>query len=224
MKSIIAPSILAADFANLAVEVNRVLAAGADWIHVDVMDGHFVPNLSMGPVVVEALRKQFTCPLDVHLMVERPEKWIDSFVSAGASRISVHVEATPHLHRTLGLIRNAGLAAGVALNPATGWGGLEHVLEMVDMVLLMTVNPGFGGQSFLPAMVDKVRAARVWLNSIGHGHMDIEVDGGVGETNIANLAAAGANVFVAGSSIFGAQNVTTAIHGLREQITSTLRL
>jgi len=224
LKSIIAPSILAADFANLAVEVNRVLAAGADWIHVDVMDGHFVPNLSMGPVVVEALRKQFTCPLDVHLMVERPEKWIDSFVSAGASRISVHVEATPHLHRTLGLIRNAGLAAGVALNPATGWGGLEHVLEMVDMVLLMTVNPGFGGQSFLPAMVDKVRAARVWLNSIGHGEMDIEVDGGVGETNIANLAAAGANVFVAGSSIFGAQNVTTAIHGLREQITSTLRL
>lgn len=224
MKSIIAPSILAADFANLAVEVNRVLAAGADWIHVDVMDGHFVPNLSMGPVVVEALRKQFTCPLDVHLMVDRPENWIDSFVAAGASRISVHVEATPHLHRTLGLIRNAGLATGVALNPATGWGGLEHVLEMVDMVLLMTVNPGFGGQSFLPAMVDKVRAARVWLNSIGQGEMDIEVDGGVGETNIADLAAAGANVFVAGSSIFGAQNVTTAIHGLREQITSTLRL
>ena len=210
----IAPSILAADFARLADAIATVEAAGADQIHVDVMDGHFVPNITIGPPVVAALKRVTKLPLDVHLMIAEPDRYLEAFASAGASIITVHSEAVKHLHRTLTRIRQLGARAGVAINPATP---LEHVKEVIaefDVLLVMTVNPGFGGQSFIPRSIGKVAAARTMLTAAG-STADIEVDGGVDHTNAAALAKAGATMLVAGVSIFGTPNPAEATQALR---------
>jgi len=210
----IAPSILAADFARLADAIATVEAAGADQVHLDVMDGHFVPNITIGPPVVAAVRRVTKLPLDVHLMIADPDRYLEAFASAGASIITVHSEAVKHLHRTLTRIRELGARAGVAVNPATP---LEHVQEVIaefDVLLVMTVNPGFGGQSFIPRSVAKVAAARAMLTAAGSS-ADIEVDGGVDLTNAGALAKAGATMLVAGVSIFGSANPAEATHALR---------
>ncbi|HVG98901.1 MAG TPA: ribulose-phosphate 3-epimerase [Chloroflexota bacterium] len=202
----IAPSILAADFARLGEHVAEALEAGARRIHIDVMDGHFVPNLSVGTQVVEALRPLATAHgaiLDVHLMIERPERFLAEFARAGADAMTVHVEATPHLFRATETVRQLGKAAGVAINPATPVGALEEILPGVDLVLLMSVDPGFGGQRFIPGSVDKTARMRRLLDERGLGHIPISVDGGVGEGSIGPLARAGASIAVAGSSVFG---------------------
>ena len=199
----IAPSILAADFGRLADEVRACEVGGADLIHVDVMDGRFVPNLTIGPPVVAALRRATRLPLDVHLMIEEPGRYIDDFVRAGADLISVHVEACPHLHRVLQQIRSAGRRAAVALNPATPIETLAHVVDELSMVLVMSVNPGFGGQAYIPAATPKLAALRRFLDERGHPEIDIEVDGGVKLDNVATVTAAGADVVVSGSGIFG---------------------
>jgi len=201
--TLIAPSILSADFGRLADEVAAVSAAGADLIHVDVMDGHFVPNLTIGPPVVQAIHKAARVPLDVHLMIEAPDRWVEAYAEAGAARITVHAEACTHLHRVIQAIRAAGRSPGVALNPATPLDGLRYVLELVDMVLIMSVNPGFGGQAFIPQVVDKIRALRADADARGLA-LDIEVDGGIKVDNVHVVAGAGANVIVSGSGIFGA--------------------
>ncbi len=210
----IAPSILAADFGRLADEVRAVEEAGADWIHVDVMDGHFVPNITIGPRVVEAVRAATSLPLDVHLMIEQPERYVSDFVSAGASTVGVHVEACPHLHRTLAQIREAGARASVTLNPSTPAQAIETVLADTDQVLVMTVNPGFGGQKFIESMLPKVATLRQWID---HRELTIalEVDGGIGPETIGRTARAGADVFVAGTSVFGAPDYREAIDSLR---------
>lgn len=215
---LIAPSILSADFARLGEEIRAVEAAGADWIHVDVMDGRFVPNITFGPVMVEAARRITRLPLDVHLMIEDPDRYIPEFARAGASTIAVHVETCPHLHRTLSLIRDSGAQPGIVLNPATPVGALEWIIADVDLVLVMSVNPGFGGQAFIPASLDKLRAVRRLIASKGLRTL-IEVDGGVSVKTIAAIASAGADVFVAGSAIFGGGDYRAAIRSLRDHIT-----
>jgi ribulose-phosphate 3-epimerase len=210
----IAPSILSADFGRLADEVSAVEEAGADWIHVDVMDGRFVPNITIGPLVVEAVRRVTDLPLDVHLMIEEPERYVGDFVKAGAATVSVHAEACPHLHRTIAQIREAGARASVALNPATPAVGVDPVLTDLDQVLVMTVNPGFGGQKFIESTLSKIETLRGWIRERGLD-VDIEVDGGVGAETIGRAARAGANVFVAGTAVFGAPDYATAIAELR---------
>jgi ribulose-phosphate 3-epimerase len=198
----IAPSILSADFARLGDDVSQVVAAGADIIHIDVMDGHFVPNLTIGPLVVKALRRITDRPLDVHLMIENPDRYLEEFAAAGADWITVHVETGYHLHRTVGRIRELGKKCGVVLNPATPLSSLKWVLEEVDLVMLMSVNPGFGGQSFIPSALEKIKQLKEMIDA--HGlPVGIEVDGGITPANIGAVAAAGANIFVAGSAIFG---------------------
>lgn len=210
----IAPSILSADFGRLAEEIRAIEAAGADWVHVDVMDGRFVPNITIGPLVVEAVRKATKLPIDAHLMIVEPERYVEAFAKAGADVISVHAEASPHLHRTLQAIRGAGARPAVALNPATGLEALEYVLGDCDMVLLMTVNPGFGGQRYIEACTEKVRRLRALADARGQA-LEIQVDGGVKADTVGKVAAAGANVFVAGTAVFGAPDYRTAIGGIR---------
>jgi len=208
----IAPSILSADFAALGEAIARVESGGADQLHVDVMDGHFVPNLTIGPPVIESIRKRTRLPLDVHLMIEEPERWIETYVRAGADWLTVHAEACPHLQRTLNQIREAGARAGVALNPSTGPGVLEYVLDDLDLVLVMSVNPGFGGQSFIPTTYEKIRKIRALL---GKRPVLVSVDGGVKREHAHPLAQAGAGVLVAGSAIFGAPDPGKAVVELR---------
>lgn len=206
----IAPSILSADFSRLGEEIRSLEAAGADYVHVDVMDGHFVPNITIGPLVVEAARRVTDLPLDVHLMIENPDRYIPDFAAAGADIIVVHAEAVYHLHRTVQLIRSLGKRAGVALNPATPLQCLDYVLDDLDLVLLMTVNPGFGGQSFIDGCLPKIHALRAMLDRRGC-EAELEVDGGVKVSNIAQVSHAGADVFVAGSAVFGSQDYRTTI-------------
>ena len=208
----IAPSLLSADFAALAEDIARVEAGGADLLHVDVMDGRFVPNLTVGPVVVEAIRKRTRLPLDVHLMIVEPERYVGDFVRAGADLVTVHVEAAPHLQRALAQIREAGARAGAALNPATPPDTIRYVLDDLDLVLVMSVNPGFGGQAFIPAVLPKVRQVRTWL---GDRPVDVSVDGGVKVEHARPLAEHGASILVAGSAIFGAPDPARVIGELR---------
>ena len=215
---VIAPSILSANFAKLGEEVDAVLAAGADWVHFDVMDNHYVPNLTIGPLVCEALRKHgVTAPIDVHLMVEPVDRIVPDFASAGASIISFHPEASRHVHRTIQLIKGAGCQAGLVLNPATPVAVLDHVLEELDLVLLMSVNPGFGGQGFIPSTLDKLRAVRARIDALGKP-IRLEIDGGVKPGNIGQIAAAGADAFVAGSAIFGQPDYASVISEMRAAI------
>jgi ribulose-phosphate 3-epimerase len=200
---IVAPSILSADFAKLGEEIRAVDQAGADWIHVDVMDGHFVPNISIGPAVVQALRPHTNKPFDVHLMIAPCDPYLEAFAKAGSDSITVHVEAGPHLYRSLQAIRALGKRAGVTLNPATPESTVAHVIDLVDLILVMSVNPGFSGQAFIAAAIDKIRNLRAMA---GGRPIDIEVDGGITPQNAAQVAAAGANVFVAGSAVFKGGN------------------
>ena len=214
----IAPSILSANFAKLGEEVDNVLAAGADIVHFDVMDNHYVPNLTIGPLVCEALRKHgVEAPIDVHLMVEPVDRIIPDFAKAGATYITFHPEASRHIDRSLGLIRDEGCKSGLVFNPATPLNWLEHVIDKVDMVLLMSVNPGFGGQKFIPSALDKLREARRMISDSG---LDIrlEIDGGVKVDNIGEIAAAGADTFVAGSAIFGSQDYAATIAAMKAEI------
>jgi ribulose-phosphate 3-epimerase len=212
----IAPSILSADFCRLGEEIKAVEAAGADYIHIDVMDGHFVPNITIGPLVVAAARKVTTLPLDVHLMIENPDRYIPEFAAAGADIIVVHAEASIHLHRSIQLIKSLGRKAGVSLNPATPLNYLEYVLADLDLVLLMTVNPGFGGQSFIEESLPKIKALRAMLDKRGL-EAELEVDGGVKTDNIARISHAGADVFVAGSAVFGSSDYAATIRKLKTE-------
>jgi ribulose-phosphate 3-epimerase len=211
---LVSPSLLSCDFGRLAEEVRAVEAAGADWIHVDVMDGRFVPNITIGPVVVQAIKRAATRPLDVHLMIVEPEKYIEAFAKAGADILTVHVETSPHLHRTLQQIRQAGARPAVVLNPSTPVSAVEEVLGEVEMVLVMSVNPGFGGQSFIESTVEKVRRLRAMMDARGLS-VDIEVDGGINAQTARRVVEAGATVLVAGSYVFGAKDYVEAIRSLR---------
>ncbi|OQY24049.1 MAG: ribulose-phosphate 3-epimerase [Desulfobacteraceae bacterium 4572_35.2] len=213
----ISPSILSADFARLGAEIRTVAQAGADYIHVDVMDGHFVPNITIGAPVVKALRQVTDLPLDVHLMIENPDLYIPDFAAAGSDIITVHQEAVPHLHRTVQLIHSLGKKAGVAINPATPASTLEVIIDEIDLILVMSVNPGFGGQSFIPSMLPKIKQLREMVERSGRS-IEIEVDGGVKSDNIGEIAAAGADVFVAGSAVFNAPDYTEAISALRQSV------
>ena len=213
----IAPSILSADFACLGQEIEAVEKAGADWIHVDVMDGHFVPNITMGPLVVEAVRRCTQLPVDVHLMITRPDAYIPEFAAAGADLISVQVEVCPHLHRTIHLIRDNGAKAGAVLNPATPLSSIEYILDDLHFVLVMSVNPGFGGQAFIPGTLDKIRRLKAIIQDRAL-HTLIQVDGGVNRTTIGDISQAGADIFVAGSAIFNADDYREAIDRLKSEL------
>jgi ribulose-phosphate 3-epimerase len=216
--AIIAPSILSANFAKLGEEVDAVLKAGADWVHFDVMDNHYVPNLTIGPMICEALRKHgVTAPIDVHLMVKPVDRIVPDFAKAGATLISFHPEASEHVHRTIQLIKSTGCQAGLVLNPATPIDVLDYVLEELDLVLLMSVNPGFGGQSFIPSALTKLKQVRQMIDRTGK-NIRLEIDGGVKVDNIAEIAAAGADTFVAGSAIFNAPNYEEVIGQMRAEI------
>ena len=215
---IIAPSILAADFARLGEDTAAALAAGADWVHFDVMDNHYVPNLTMGPMVLGALRKYgITAPIDVHLMVKPVDRIVPDFAKAGASLISFHPEASEHIDRTLGLIKDSGCQAGLVFNPATPLDHLDYVMDKLDMILIMSVNPGFGGQKFIPTALEKLRQVRQRIDASGHA-IRLEIDGGVTAQNIGAIAAAGADTFVAGSAIFHAGDYRAEIAAMREAI------
>ena len=211
----IAPSILSADFTRLGEEVKRVEQAGADYIHIDVMDGHFVPNITIGPMVVKAVRQVTELPLDVHLMISNPDSFVDDFVKAGADMITIHAEAVNHLHRSIQHIKDAGARPAVSLNPASPLQMIEYVLDDVGMVLLMTVNPGFGGQSFIPGVIPKIESLKEIMDKRGLD-MELEVDGGIGPQTIGPVSLAGANVFVAGSAIFHSDNYADTIRLMRE--------
>ena len=217
MMKYIAPSILSADFSKLGAEIKSVEDAGADWIHVDVMDGHFVPNITIGPLIVEAARRSTSLPLDVHLMIENPERFIADFAKAGADLISVQVEACTHLNRTIQMIKESGLRAGVVLNPSTPLSAIEWVLKDVDLIMIMSVNPGFGGQNFISSSLDKISTLRGMLQDRGLTPL-IEIDGGVNEKTIKNISDAGADVFVAGSAIFKSPDYQKTIATFRKLI------
>jgi len=210
----IAPSILSADFATLGSELQSIEQGGADWVHVDVMDGRFVPNITIGPLIVQAVRRSTTLPLDVHLMIVEPERYVAEFVRAGASTVGIHVETCPHLHRSLAQIREAGARACAVLNPSTPASAVEPVLGDLDQVLVMTVNPGFGGQKFITSMLEKIATLRRWIDERGLD-VALEVDGGIGPETIGAAARAGADVFVAGTAVFGARDRAAAIAELR---------
>ncbi len=218
---LIAPSILSSDFSRLGEEIKAVEAAGADWIHVDVMDGHFVPNITIGPIVVEAARKVTSLPLDVHLMIENADQYVEDFIKAGSDYLVVHTEACAHLQRTLTHIRELGCKAGVSLNPATPLSTLDHILPDLDLVLIMSVNPGFGGQSFIPQVLDKIRDLRNMLDGLDREVL-LEVDGGIKVQNIGQVAKAGADAFVAGSAIFGSEDYVETISQMRSEMESAL--
>ena len=213
--ALLAPSLLSADFVRLAEEIARVEAAGADWLHLDIMDGHFVPNLTFGPPVVAAIRKISKLPLDVHLMVSNPAALVEQFAEAGANYLTVHVETEPHLHRLVNRIRELGVKPAVTLNPATSVDLLDEILSEVDMVLVMSVNPGFGGQKFIPASLDKIRRLRQKMNRLDRQVL-IEVDGGVNQVTAPQLIEAGVDVLVAGSAVFGSADMKTTIAALKQ--------
>jgi len=214
---IIAPSILSADFTRLGEEIKHVEHAGADWIHIDVMDGHFVPNITYGPVIVEACKRATSLPLDVHLMIEHPDLSIPDFIKAGADYISVHVEACTHLNRTIQMIKESGVKAGVAINPATPVDSVEWILEYVDFILIMSVNPGFGGQSFIPNSLERIRTIKKNILDKGLSTL-VQIDGGVGKKTIGDISMAGVDSFVAGSAIFGSADYKETIDIFREKI------
>lgn len=213
----IAPSILSADFSKLGDEIRSVENAGADWIHVDVMDGSYVPNITMGPLIVKAARNVTSLPIDVHLMIEDPDRYINDFAKAGASVISVHIEACVHLNRTIQIIKESGLRAGVALNPSTPLSSLDWILEYIDLAVIMSVNPGFGGQTFITNTLEKIRALRSMIECRNLSTL-IEIDGGVCEENIEDISIAGSDVFVAGSAIFGSPDYKKTIAGFKKKI------
>ena len=218
-KKKIAPSILSADFAHLAEEIRKVEEAGADMIHVDVMDGHFVPNFTIGPPIVRAIRKVTRLPLDVHLMMTNPDDFIPDFIKAGSDYLTVHVETCPHLHRTIQSIKENGVKAGVTLNPATALSLVEPILPFVDLLLIMSVNPGFGGQSFIPQVLDKVREARRMIDEMKLS-VELEVDGGLKVDNVGAIAQAGADIFVAGSAVFHSKDYKETLEKMRQAIGS----